>query len=77
MKILHNADCRNRNIISMDDIFTPDELAQYLKITRRTVYAMLEKGDLPFAFKVKGSWRFKHSDIDNWIEQQKQLATVV
>lgn len=55
------------------EFFTPEELADYLKVNRRTIYRMLETNELPFAFKVKRSWRFKVSDVDNWIEEQKQI----
>jgi excisionase family DNA binding protein len=57
----------------MEELLTPDELAQYLKVNRRTIYRMLEDNELTFAFKVKGSWRFKQSDIEAWIESQKVL----
>ena len=58
----------------MDELMTPEELAAYLKVNRRTVYRMLETNELPFAFKVKGSWRFKQADIKAWIESQKLKA---
>lgn len=55
----------------MEQMLSPDELAEYLKVNRRTIYRMLENNELPFAFKVKNSWRFKLSDVDAWIEGQK------
>lgn len=59
----------------MSEFMTPDDLAAYLKLNRRTVYRMLEKNELPFAFKVGGSWRFKLTDVDEWIESQKVQST--
>jgi excisionase family DNA binding protein len=50
-----------------------DEFAAYLKVTRRTVYRMLEDNALPFAFKVKGSWRFAVDDIQVWLKVQKSI----
>lgn len=57
-----------------DELLTADELAQYLKINRRTVYRMLDAGELPFALKIKGSWRFKMSDISSWLDERKVLC---
>jgi excisionase family DNA binding protein len=56
-----------------DEILTLPELAQLLKVAEKTVYTMAQKGELP-AFKVRGQWRFKRSDLDQWIEQQKAAA---
>jgi excisionase family DNA binding protein len=54
----------------LDEIFTLPDVAQLLKVAEKTVYTMAQKGELP-AFKVRGQWRFKRTDIDAWIEQQK------
>lgn len=57
-----------------DEILTVPEVAQLLKVAEKTVYTMAQKGELP-AFKVRGQWRFKRVDIDQWIEQQKAAST--
>lgn len=54
----------------MDEILTLPEVAQLLKVPEKTVYTMAQKGELP-AFKVRGQWRFKRVDLDQWIEEQK------
>ena len=51
------------------DIVTVKEVAEYLKITEKTAYRLTAEGKLP-GFKVGGSWRFRKSEIDTWIEQQ-------
>ncbi|MBN1944776.1 MAG: helix-turn-helix domain-containing protein [Bradymonadales bacterium] len=43
-----------------------------LRIAERTAYMMVQRGDLP-GFKVGGQWRFKHTDIEDWIEAQKHF----
>jgi excisionase family DNA binding protein len=48
-------------------------VAKLLKVAEKTVYTMAQKGQLP-AFKVRGQWRFKRVDIDNWIDLQKKAA---
>ena len=53
-----------------DEILTVLEVAALLKVADKTVYTMAQKGELP-AFKVRGQWRFKRADLDQWIEQQK------
>lgn len=50
----------------LPDIMTVEDVASYLKITERSVYGLLSKGDIP-AFKVGGSWRFKRDAIEAWI----------
>lgn len=56
-----------------DEILTLPEVAQLLKVAEKTVYTMAQKRELP-AFKVRGQWRFKRADIDQWIEDQKAVS---
>ena len=56
----------------MEELLTIDELAKYLKISKHTIYKMLEKGEIP-AFKIANQWRFKRSDIDEWIEKHRNF----
>jgi excisionase family DNA binding protein len=53
-----------------DEILTLKEVAEYLKLTEKTAYRLAAEGKLP-GFKVGGSWRFKRTDLDTWIESQK------
>ncbi len=52
-------------------MITIEELAEMLKVSPPTIYRMLEKGELPFAIKIQGSWCFKDEDIMSWLESQK------
>ncbi len=54
-----------------DEILTLKEVAKYLKLAEKTAYKLAAEGKLP-GFKVGGSWRFKQSDIESWITEQKQ-----
>jgi len=54
-----------------DQILTLKEVAAYLKLAEKTAYKLAAAGKLP-GFKVGGSWRYKQSDIDRWIEEQKK-----
>lgn len=49
-----------------DEILTIDEVAAYLKAGKRTVYRLAASGKLP-AFKLGGTWRFRRSNLDQWI----------
>ena len=53
-----------------DPILTLPEVAVLLKVAEKTVYTMAQTGQIP-AFKVRGQWRFKHDDIERWIDEQK------
>lgn len=51
------------------EIMTMKEVAEYLKINEKTAYRLASEGKLP-GFKVGGSWRFKRSEVESWIENQ-------
>ena len=53
-----------------DEILTLKQVADYLKLTERTLYRLIQEGKLP-GFKVGNSWRFRLRDIDAWLEAQK------
>ncbi len=52
-------------------IMTIGEVADYLKVTERTIYRLAGAKQIP-AFKVGGSWRFSKPDIDRWIREQSE-----
>jgi excisionase family DNA binding protein len=54
-------------------IMTIGEVADYLKVTERTIYRLAGAKQIP-AFKVGGSWRFSMLDIDRWIREQSSTA---
>ncbi len=56
-----------------DDILTIREIADYLKITERTLYRLAQEGKIP-AFRVGSAWRFRRGDLDQWIRNQSQPA---
>lgn len=53
------------------DIMTIKEVAEYLKLKEKTAYKLVAEGKIP-GFKVGGSWRFKKSEIEKWIEERSQ-----
>lgn len=55
------------------EILTLQEVADYLKVTDRTMYRLAAAKRVP-AFKVGGTWRFSRVEIDRWIKQQSAEA---
>lgn len=49
------------------DILTVQELHDYLKIPRPTLYSLAQSGKIPAA-KVGKHWRFRRSQIDEWLK---------
>lgn len=58
-----------------DDILTIKQLSEYLMVSEKTIYRMLEKNNLP-GIRVGGQWRFRKRDIDAWIDNQVRKVDV-
>jgi excisionase family DNA binding protein len=56
------------------DILMIKDVAEYLKVTERTIYRLAAAKKIP-AFKVGGSWRFSRGDIDAWIKAQTSITS--
>ena len=53
------------------ELMTIEEIADYLRVKKRTIYEWLKKGKIP-AIKTVGQWRFKKTQIDRWLESQQE-----
>ena len=58
-----------------DPILTIKEVAEYLKVNDRTIYRLAANGELP-GFKVGNSWRFKQSELEQYIAAQHNQTSV-
>ena len=56
-----------------ENLMTITELANYLKVTRRTIYEWLKCKKIP-AVKLVGQWRFKKNRIDEWLEEHSEIS---
>lgn len=56
-----------------DEILTIREVADYLKVTERTLYRLVQEDSIP-AVKVGNSWRFRRQDLERWITKQSRAA---
>ena len=51
----------------MDDRWmSVDEIAEYLGVSKDTIYAWVTKKSMP-GFKVGRFWKFKREDVDVWV----------
>lgn len=57
------------------ELLTPEEAAQYLRVNPQTIYRLLRRGRLPGA-KIGHQWRIRKSDLDSFLRGQgaEQLA---
>ena len=53
----------------MTELMTVQEVAAYLRVTRKTIYRLLERGEIPAA-KVGRQWRFEKARIDEWLQRK-------
>ena len=53
-----------------DRVLTIDELGQYLKIAKSTLYKLAQEGRIP-GQKVGRHWRFRKEAIDRWLEETR------
>ena len=49
-----------------------DELANYLKLRKQTIYNWLNQGKFS-GIKVGGVWRFDRKEVDNWLKSKRRI----
>jgi excisionase family DNA binding protein len=57
----------------MKEVLTPREAAEYLNIHIRTIYRLVKSGEIP-GRKVGGSWRFKRTDLEEWLSIKESTS---
>lgn len=55
----------------MPELMTVEELGQYLRFTKKTIYRLLRQGGIP-AMKIGNKWRFDKEVIDKWLHQNME-----
>lgn len=58
----------------MQDLWTPGELASYLRISLKTTYRLINKGEISGAFKLGGSWFIKTDQFLSSLEDKAKSA---
>lgn len=51
------------------DILTIEEVADYLRVSERTVYDWANKGTIPCG-KLGTTWRFKRAEVEKWVDER-------
>ena len=51
------------------ELLTLEEVADYLRVSERTVYDWANKGEIPCG-KLGTAWRFKRSDVEKWVDSK-------
>ncbi len=59
----------------MAELLTLEEVAEYLRVTKKTVYRLLEKRSIP-SLRVGHQWRFDKTAIDNWLRTNSSSVVV-
>jgi excisionase family DNA binding protein len=57
-------------------VFTINELAEYLKISKSTLYKIAQQGSIP-GQKVGKHWRFHKDAVDQWLRQRGPITTLL
>jgi excisionase family DNA binding protein len=57
----------------MTQLINIDELADYLRLKKQTIYNWLHQGKIS-GLKVGGVWRFDRRDIDLWLKSKRRLS---
>jgi len=51
-----------------DNVLTIDELSEYLKVPKSSLYKLVQEGKLP-GVKVGRHWRFHLDTVDDWLKR--------
>lgn len=54
-------------------VLTIEDLAEYLRISKSTLYKLAQEGSLP-GQKVGRHWRFHREAIDEWLKRSRRSA---
>jgi len=58
----------------MTRLMNIDELADYLRLQKQTIYNWLHQRKIS-GIKVGGVWRFEKREIDAWLKNRRQLSS--
>lgn len=53
---------------------TTEEVLGCLKVNPRTIYRLIKSGELP-AVRIGRQWRFRRSDLEEWIDRHRTAAS--
>ncbi|HSB64503.1 MAG TPA: helix-turn-helix domain-containing protein [Thermoanaerobaculia bacterium] len=57
------------------DILNIKQLSEYLMVSEKTIYRMVDRGLLP-ALRIGAQWRFRKRDIDGWLDERVKKVEI-
>jgi excisionase family DNA binding protein len=57
----------------MNRLMNIDELANYLRLQKQTLYNWLNQGKIS-GIKVGGVWRFDRKEVDDWLRSKRRVS---
>lgn len=66
----------DRSMDNSDRLLSVDELADYLGVPAKTLYAWRHRREGPLGFRVGRHLRYRWSDVQAWIEEQLDAANL-
>ena len=60
-----------RSMSSVNKLMTIDEVAEYLQLPKSTIYQWRTRRDGPPGYKLGRHVRYRRSEVDAWVEQQR------
>ena len=54
-----------------ESLLTLDELSEYLKVSKSSLYKLVQAGKVP-GTKVGKHWRFRKETIDRWLDEKEK-----
>jgi excisionase family DNA binding protein len=57
----------NPKLNQPEKFLTRKQAEEYLQVSERKLFLMLSTGQLPFATKVNGQWRFPQSELERYM----------
>jgi excisionase family DNA binding protein len=61
----------SKKVVKYEEILNADEVSEWLKIPKSTLYKLCTEGDVPAA-KIGRHWRFSRPTIEKWFAEKSQ-----
>jgi excisionase family DNA binding protein len=62
----HHFDFLMETLVMSDRWLSVEEIAEYLGVSKDTVYAWISKRNMP-SHRIGRLWKFKSEDVDGWV----------
>lgn len=69
-----SASTKAREYRNFNEYLKIEDISAYLNIKTKTLYAMVESGDIPH-YRIGRLIRFKKEDVDLWMEAKKVMGS--